>query len=105
MNLGRAGYFTPGIHILVWCLLLGIPTIVFNNQTFFGLTKSFFVITTIYHIGLFYLNAYFLYPRLLTKKRWPLYVLALSALIAFSYHMKIYFLRFDPGFQLTRNNS
>ncbi|MEP6951069.1 MAG: histidine kinase [Ginsengibacter sp.] len=105
MSLFRLKYFTPGIHFLIWIVLLGIPTLIFGNRTFLGLQRNFFFITNICHIGLFYLNALFLYPRLLTKKRWPLYILTLAAIVAFSYYAKLYLLKLNPAFHLTTENN
>jgi two-component system, LytTR family, sensor kinase len=104
MKFLRHSYFTKSLHIIVWAILLVIPSIVFRNQQMPGIPKGFFFITTIYHIGLFYLNAYFLYPRLLTRKRWPLYILAIAAIILFSNFAKVYFLQLDPNFNVTEEN-
>ncbi len=100
----QAKYFNIGLHSLIWCLLLAIPAIFFNNQTFQGLTHNFFILTNILHIGLFYLNAYYLYPRLLTKKWWWLYIISLGVLVALTFRVKIFFLQLDPAFQLTEIN-
>ena len=90
----RPAYFTPGIHILIWALLLLIPFFVFRNvPNNTGLPGQFFFITNIYHIGLFYLNAYFLYPKLFTYKRWWIYIPVLIALINLTYYIKVYFLK------------
>jgi len=56
------------LHAAVWMLLLAVPGIMLWDHTFFGLSAKFFVLTTLYHIGLFYCNAFFLYPRLLNNK-------------------------------------
>lgn len=100
-SVAKGKYFYIGLHTLIWCLLLAIPAIFFNNGTFHGLTHNFFIVTNIVHIGLFYLNAYYLYPRLLTKKWWWLYIISLGLLIALTFRVKIFFLQFDPAFQLT----
>ena len=89
---------------MIWLLLMAIPTIVFYGGTPFGLTQTFFIITTLYHIGLFYFNAYFLYPRLLTKKTWPIYIICIVAIVLLSYYVKIYILQLDAGFILTPEN-
>lgn len=104
MKLLSPKYFTPGLHLLVWALLLAIPTIVFHGKTYQGLTHAFYFLSALYHIGIFYLNAYFLYPRLLTKKTWWLYILAIVAIIILSYHAKLFLLQLNPGFTLTEDN-
>jgi len=102
----RSIYFSPAVHITIWILLLAVPTILFRNnvQTFYGLTHWFFFLGSLYHIGIFYLNAYFLYPVLLTKKRWWLYILSLVAIIVLSNKVKIFLLQLNPAFQLTDDN-
>jgi LytS/YehU family sensor histidine kinase len=58
----------------------------------------------LYHIGLFYLNAFYLYPKLLNKRTWWLYLICLLAIIAFSGFVKVFFLQLDPHFQFTPVN-
>jgi LytS/YehU family sensor histidine kinase len=103
----RSAYFTPGIHVIVWSLLFIVPFLVLQGQPIdTGLPHSFFIITNLYHIGLFYLNVYYLYPRLFTKKWWWLYLLILAAIVKASYHLKLWMLHFiDPSFTLTSHNS
>ena len=104
MKLLRPAYFTPVVHISIWTVLLGIPTIAFWKNSWLGLTQFFFITASLYHIGLFYLNAYFLYPRLLTKKWWWLYIIVVVAIVALSYKLKIYLLEISPDFVLTEYN-
>lgn len=94
---------TPAIHLLVWSILFLIPLLLFQDQPDpTGLPRGFFFVTNLYHIGLFYFNAYFLYPRLLTKKWWWLYLISLAALVAVSFQLKMLVIRLmDPGFELT----
>jgi len=89
---------------MIWLVLISIPAIIFRGQTASGLTQTFFIASTLYHIGLFYFNAYFLYPRLLTKKRWPLYIICIAAIVQASYYLKIYILQLNPDFKLTPAN-
>ncbi len=102
----RKSYFTAGIHILVWLLFFIIAAIIFNGiKTATGLPPNYFFYTNIYHVGLFYLNAYFLFPRFATRKRWPLYLLSIVALIAFSFYAKLFVLQLnDAGFTITHIN-
>ena len=51
---------------------------------------SYFVITNFYHIGLFYLNAFVLYPLFMNKRRWWIYVLTIAAVIILSYYLKLF---------------
>jgi two-component system, LytTR family, sensor kinase len=93
-----------GLHALTWCLLLAIPVFFFSNRSFEGLSHIFFIVTNIAHIGLFYLNAFFLYPKLLTKRWWWLYLISLGLLVFAAYWIKIFILQTDPGFELTAIN-
>ncbi len=105
MNILRSPYFVPGIHAFIWVLLLAIPHILVGNSNFLGLSKNFFLVTSIYHIGLFYLNAYYLYPKLLNRKWWWLYIIVIAAIIIGSFRVKVYLLQLDPNFRLTDANS
>src|SRR5204863_4711933 len=51
---------------------------------------SWFIITNLYNVGLFYLNAFLLYPKLLNKKRWWLYILSIAAVLIISYYLKLW---------------
>lgn len=103
----RSTYFTPGVHIVVWSLLFMVPFLVFQNAPAeIGLPHNFFIITNIYHIGLFYLNAYYLYPRLLNKRWWWLYIIILAGIVRASYYIKVWGLHFfDPSFTTTIQNN
>lgn len=100
----RSTYFTPLLHLSIWLVLLAIPTVALWNQSWMGLTQLFFFLATIYHIGLFYFNAYFLYPKLLNKRTWWLYIICIVAIVQLSHYTKIYLLKLDPGFVLTDHN-
>ena len=102
----RSPYFTPGIHVLLWGSLLAIPAfIVHDAPGDTGLPGVFFLAANIYHIGLFYFNAYFLFPRLFTRKKGWSYLQALFAIIIFSYYVKIVLLTWaDPHFEVNSIN-
>jgi sensor histidine kinase YesM len=85
------------LHILVWGVLLLLPY-------FFTLTDktilrsgffpgSFFLFTNFFHIILFYLNAFLLYPLFFNKKRWGIYILLIAALFALSFYLKLNMVR------------
>jgi two-component system LytT family sensor kinase len=103
----RSKYINPFIHVLVWALVLAIPALIFHNIPIAtGLPDYFFLITNLYHIGLFYLNAYFLYPVLFTRRRWWIYIPVLACILAFSYYAKLFILNWAfPGFILTPFNN
>src|SRR5688572_16859865 len=103
----KSKYISPSIHILVWLALLIVPAIVFRDVKMdIGLSSNFFLVTNLYHIALFYFNAYWLYPRFFTGRRWPLYLIFIAAILAGSYHGKLFLLMsLDPSFIVTEVNS
>ncbi|HEX5551787.1 MAG TPA: histidine kinase [Chitinophagaceae bacterium] len=102
----RSTYYTIGIHVVIWGSLMAIPAVLFHDMPVHsGLPRGFFTVTNVYNIGLFYLNAYFMYPKLLNRKSWWLYVPAILLLLPVSYALKLYGLRlFDPGFHADEFN-
>lgn len=85
----RSKYFSPGLHLVIWTALFSVPVIVFHKADT-GLPNGFFVLGNLYHIGLFYLNAFYLYPRFMTRKRWPLYIVFLGIILCGSYYGKVW---------------
>ena len=103
----RASYGAPAVHPLIWVSILAIPWVIFRNiPVNTGLPEYFFMVTNVYHIGLFYLNAYVLYPALFTRKLWWWYFPVLAAILALSYYGKLYALKLtDPAFKLNSFNN
>lgn len=104
MPVSRSNLFIPLLHVAVWSVLLAIPTILFWDESWLGLSASFFFISTLYHIGLFYLNVYFLYPKLLNRRWWWLYILSLVGIVILSYYVKLFILQINREFLLTHAN-
>jgi hypothetical protein len=104
MKAAPHSFSTKWIHVAVWILLLGVPGVLLWDQAYFGLTVRFYLLTTLFHIGLFYFNAFFLYPRFLNRRTWWLYIIFLGAIIVCAGFIKLFFLRLDPGFHLTSRN-
>jgi two-component system LytT family sensor kinase len=80
---------------------LAIPGIFFWQQPFMGLSQNFFTLTTLFHIALFYFNAYYLYPKLLTRRWWWLYILVMIAIMVLSFHLKVWLLQLSSDIRLT----
>jgi len=99
-------YFTPAMHLTVWALLFGTLALLFHGRP--GgedLPPYFFLITNMYHVGLFYLNAFVLYPRLVNRRNWWIYVITIDLVLTISYYGKIFVLKwFDPQFDTGTNN-
>jgi two-component system LytT family sensor kinase len=90
-------YTTILLHITVWGILLELPHLfipVANKNVEPGfLPGSFFIITNIYHIGLFYFTAFVLYPLFFNKKNWWLFILAIVVVIIGSFYLKLFITR------------
>jgi len=99
----KIALFAPAVHVIIWGIVLILPAIIFHNASDSPvLPGAFFLFTNLYHIGLFYLSAFILYPRLMTRWRWPLYWLSLAAIMALSYYAKLYLLRWwAPDLSIT----
>ena len=98
-------YNTVLLHIIIWSILFALPHFFIDNRNikpgFFP--GSFFIVTNLYHIGLFYLNAFLLFPLLFNKRRWWLFILAIAALIAASYYLKLFItIQWYPGVTLDK---
>jgi hypothetical protein len=83
------------LHVFIWSLLLSLPHFFFDSRNISpgSLPSSFYFITNLYHIGLFYFNAFFLYPSFFNKKRWWAFLLSVAAIIFFSYYLKMFIVK------------
>jgi two-component system LytT family sensor kinase len=86
-------YLPAFIHVFVWSLLFILPHLFISSDNrniqpgFFP--SSWFIITNLYHIGLFYLNAFLLYPLFFNKRRWWIYISLVAIIIGVSYYLKL----------------
>jgi two-component system, LytTR family, sensor kinase len=88
-------YFNLILHSLAWSIVLFFPYLVSNagNQYKIGPIPGFyFTLSGIVHIIMFYTNTLFLYPKLLNRVYWPIYVLSVILLLISSYWVKLYML-------------
>ena len=86
-------YTTLLLHAIVWSILLFVlPHLFIDTRNlkpgFFP--SSFFSITNLYHVGLFYLVAFELYPLFFNKKRWWIFILMMAVLMIVSYYLKLF---------------
>jgi len=88
-------YITVLIHIFVWALLFILPHLFISSDSrniqpgFFP--SSWFIITNAYHVGLFYLNAFVLYPLFFNRRKWWIFVILIAGILAASYYLKLFF--------------
>ncbi len=71
-----------------------------NNYKVGNVPWPFYRVADLIHIGLFYINAFYLFPRFLNRRRWWLYLLGSFLLILSSYELKLLIQTiFFPGVQ------
>lgn len=83
------------LHALAWSIVLFLPYLVSNadNQYKIGpLPGVYFTLSGIIHMIIFYVNAIFLYPKLLNRTYWLLYIVSAILLIILSIKVKLYIL-------------
>jgi len=94
-KLFRWRHFNVILHALVWSIILLFPYAVgsANNQYKIGPHPGFyFTLAGVVHMPTFYLNAHLLFPKLLNRTYWLLYVVCIVLLVFFSYCAKLYIL-------------
>jgi two-component system LytT family sensor kinase len=87
----RPGTITITFHVLIWSILILFPYLVSgadNDYKIGNIPGIFFTITGFIHAAIFYGNAFYLYPVLLNKRFWWLYILLSLLLIVGSFQMK-----------------
>jgi two-component system, LytTR family, sensor kinase len=93
----RSRHITLALHVLIWGAVLLLPYFVISPNEHYSrigsLQCNFFTITNLLHIALFYFNAFLLYSFLMTRHRWPLYLISLAALTFVFYHIKLLILK------------
>jgi two-component system LytT family sensor kinase len=95
MKIGNYRYFAFMLHVLAWSIVLFFPYLVSSadNQYKIGpLPGVYFTLSGIVHMIIFYGNAFFLYPKLLNRAYWLLYIVSVILLIALSFVVKFYVL-------------
>ena len=111
MNISiKPKYITLTLHGLIWGALLSFPLFLGDSgsgRSYVGLIPgAFFTISNVMHIGLFYFNAFYLYPKLLNRKRWWLYLLCIVALVMMINYIKILVIRtWFPELVLSRHTA
>src|SRR3989337_408627 len=95
MKIVKYRYFNFTLHALAWSIVLFFPYLVSDagNQYKIGpLPGLYFTLSGIIHMIIFYGNAFFLYPKLLNRTYWLLYIVSAILLIILSVWVKFYML-------------
>src|SRR5688572_27711618 len=93
MKIVKYRYFNFMLHVLAWSIVLFFPYLVSSagNQYKIGPHPGrYFTLSGIIHMIIFYVNALFLYPKLLNRAYWWLYISSVILLIFFSVRVKFY---------------
>lgn len=88
-------HFNSILHVLAWSIVLSFPYLVSDadNQYKIGpLPGGYFTLSGIIHMIIFYGNTLLLYPKLLNRKYWLLYIVSVILLIICSVRVKFYIL-------------
>ena len=92
----RYSYIFATLHVLVWGALMTLPYFFLpdhiNNKSDYRdpdyLPKIYLTTSSFFHIGIFYLNAYYLMPKFLNRRRWALYILLAAGVVTGSILVK-----------------
>jgi len=79
------------IHISIWLTILLLPYLLSSADAEYkigGLPPAFFTLAGLIHAGIFYFNAFYLYPKLARSWRWWLYVPCAIVVIVVSFALK-----------------
>jgi two-component system LytT family sensor kinase len=88
----KSKYITVSLHVLIWGMLLLTPFLVSNAHNGYkvnNLPVAYFIVGDLVHIAVFYLNAFWLWPRFLNRQRREMYILGAIALILCSFEVKL----------------
>lgn len=95
MRIVKYRYFNFVVHALVWSIVLLFPYFISsagNRYKIGPLPGGYFTLSGIVHMIIFYSNSFLLYPKLLNRVYWWLYIIAVVLLIALSVSVKFFIL-------------
>ena len=88
----KSKYITIALHVMIWGMLLLTPYLITNAHNGYkvnNLPVNFFVVADLVHIGLFYLNAFYLWPRYVNRQRYNAYLLRVVVMIGSAFEVKL----------------
>jgi two-component system LytT family sensor kinase len=95
MRIVKYRYFSFIVHALLWSIVLLFPYFISSAGDRYKigpLPGGYFTLSQVVHIIIFYSNSFLLYPKLLNRTYWWLYIPAVVLLIALSVGVKFYIL-------------
>ncbi len=93
MRIVKYRYFSFLVHTLLWSIVLFFPYIISSADDRYKigpLPGAYFTLSQVVHLIIFYGNSFLLYPKLLNRAYWWLYIPAVVLLIALSVVVKFY---------------
>jgi hypothetical protein len=82
-------FLTIAIHIGIWSMVLLLPYLLSSqDKEAWQATGNFFTLSCLIHIGIFYGNALYLYPRFANRRKWWLYLPLAAGLVIVSFHLE-----------------
>ena len=94
-KIAKYRYFSFILHALAWSIVLCFPYFISNADSQYKigpLPGLYFTLSGVVHMIIFYTNSFYLYPKLLNRAYWWLYILAAISLIVLSRGLKLYIL-------------
>jgi len=87
----KPAYITFALHALIWSMILLLPYFVSsaaNDYKIGPIPGLLFTTMGVIHMGIFYANAGYLYPKLLNRRLWWLYIISVALLLLASFQLK-----------------
>lgn len=88
-------YFGLILHVIVWSIVLLFPYFTSSAETGYKigpLPGLYFTLSGVIHMIIFYTHNFYLYPKLLNRRYWWLYILMAISIILISRGLKFYIL-------------
>ncbi|HEX3933167.1 MAG TPA: histidine kinase [Puia sp.] len=88
----KSKYITVALHVMIWGMLLLTPYLIANAHNGYrvnNLPLNYFIVGDLLHIGIFYLNAFYLFPHYVNRQRYGAYLLRVVIMIGIAFQLKL----------------
>ena len=88
----KSKYITIALHVAIWTMLLLLPYFVSNAHNGYkvnNLPWPFFTLNELLNVVIFYINAFYLWPRFMNRRRWLIYLLGCGVLVCWSWETRV----------------